>query len=461
MKKHTIYLLLIAIFIGQFSFASAASEYAVIKGTIDIPDAKIKEITIYNAEEGKPAVAATAKVNSLGEFGFMLPITTSGFYYVDFGQMKSRKQLIRLYLEPKLDINIAISKDTYALSGKNVGQNALVQKANDIYNEFAVFAQLGGNITYLDFYPWIDGGVARANAFSKTINTKDASFNKLLKLAVATDVEELSYFFFRMPRTAFPEKNDRPAIIKTWQTDKKFTDPDLLKLANGVSEMSNYFMYIHINAEGPAKRFDMTEAITHITDPTLKDVYLRDAIATSRMKIEEYENIAPAIKPYMISDASKSFLVEYEKVLHKSVGQKGLEFSYNDINNKPVSFSDFKGKYVYIDLWATWCGPCKAEIPYMKKIEEEYHDKNIVFVSLSLDKAKDNQKWKDFVKKEQLQGIQLMADKDFSSDVAKNYEVNSIPRFLLFDPKGNIINADALRPSSPELKVQLDKLLKS
>ncbi len=62
--------------------------------------------------------------------------------------------------------------------------------------------------------------------------------------------------------------------------------------------------------------------------------------------------------------------------------------------------------------------------------------------------------------KEQLKGIQLMADKDFSSDVAKNYDVNAIPRFLLFDTNGNIINADALRPSNPELRVQLDKLLK-
>ncbi|KAF2079259.1 TlpA family protein disulfide reductase [Flavobacterium sharifuzzamanii] len=263
-----------------------------------------------------------------------------------------------------------------------------------------------------------------------------------------------------MPRTAFPDKDDRPAVIKTWMTDKKFTDPDLLKLANGVSLMTNYFFYVTINGGEKPKRLDLTESITHITDPALKDVYLREEVATSRMKIEEYEKIAPSIKPFMISDASKAFLIEYEKVLHKSVGQKGLDFTYNDINNKPVSFSDFKGKFVYIDLWATWCGPCKAEIPHMKKIEEDYHGKNIVFVSLSLDKPKDAQKWKDYVTKEQLKGIQLMADKDFSSDVAKNYDVNAIPRFLLFDPKGNIINADALRPSNPELREQLDKLLK-
>lgn len=445
----------------QMSYAVNLSDYAVIKGTIAIPDLKTKEITLYNVEEGKPVVAATAKVNSLGEFGFLTPVSAAGFYYVDYGQFKSRNQLIRLYLEPKLDINLAISKDSYVLSGKNIGQNALVQKANEIYNEFAPFARLGGNVTYVEFYPFIDKGVAKADEFSKSIKTKDATFNKLLKLAVATDVEELTYTFFRMPRTAFPDKDDRPAVIKTWQTDKKFTDPDLLKLQNGVSLMSNYFFYVTMNSGDAPKRLDLTEAVTHITDPALKDVYLRDAVATSRMKIEEYEKIAPSIKPLMVSDASKAFLLEYEKVLHKSVGQKGLDFTYKDINDKPVSFSDFKGKFVYIDLWATWCGPCKAEIPHMKKIEEDYHGKNIVFVSLSLDKAKDAQKWKDYVTKEQLKGIQLMADKDFGSDVAKNYDVNAIPRFLLFDTKGNIINADALRPSNPELRAQLDKLLKS
>ena len=460
MKKHILHFILAFITV-QMSFAANLSDYAVIRGTISNPDLKAKEVTLYNVEEGKPAVAATAKINTSGEFGFMVPVSAAGFYYVDYGQMKSRNQLIRLYLEPKLDISLSINKENYVLSGKNVGQNALVQKANEIYNEFAPFSRLGENVTYVEFYPFIDKGVAKAEEFSKSIKTKDAAFNKLLKLAVATDVEELTYTFFRMPRTAFPDKNDRPAVIKTWETDQKFTDPDLLKLQNGVSLMSNYFFYISMNSTAPAKRLDIVESLNHITDPALKDVYLRDAVATSRMKIEEYEKIAPSIKPFMISEASKAFLLEYEKVLHKNVGQKGLDFTYKDINDKPVSFSDFKGKFVYIDLWATWCGPCKAEIPHMKKIEEDYHGKNIVFVSLSLDKAKDAQKWKDFVTKQELKGIQLMADKDFGSDVAKNYDVNAIPRFLLFDTKGNIINADALRPSNPELRVQLDKLLKS
>jgi thiol-disulfide isomerase/thioredoxin len=464
MKKQTLYLILITFFTAQFGFATTVSEYAAVKGIFSVPATEIKEITIHAVKDGKVVEVATAKVNALGEFGFMLPITTPGFYYVDFGQLHARGQLIRLYLEPKLDIELKISPKDYELGGKNIGKNALVKKANEIYNEFTSYSDLNsGTKTYIEFYPFLDGGLARAEAFSKSINTKDVVFNKLLKLAVETDVEELTYIFFRMPKMAFPEKNNRPAVLKQWVKDKKFTDPDLLKLANGSSLMSNYFFYGMMNLDNAPTHLEyIPEAINHITDPVLKDVFLFDNLTETKFKMEEYEKMMPILKPYLISERSKEFLTEYETALRKSktIGQKGFDFTYNDIDAKPVSFSDFKGKYVYIDLWATWCAPCKGEIPYLKKLEEEYHDKNIVFISLSLDESKDLQKWKDFVKKEGLKGIQMMADNAFKSDIAKNYEVTAIPRFLLFDTNGNIITTDAMRPSSPELRLQLDKLLK-
>ncbi|MFH6934779.1 redoxin domain-containing protein [Flavobacterium sp. FlaQc-30] len=463
MKKQLIYLILVIVSTGQFCFAVNTAEYAVVKGALTIPDMENKEISINTVNDGKPVVIASMPINELGEFSFMLPIKTAGFYYLDYGQFKKRGQLIRLYLEPNLDINVNINTHhTYILSGKNIGKNDLVKKANEIYNDFGFFCDLSNNTTYKDFYPFIDGGLAKATALKKTINTKDKTFNKLLTLAVDTDVEDLCYLFFMMPRRAFPEKGDRPAVIKQWQAEIKFTDPDLLKLANGVSFMAHYFSYLRMNAENPPGRLDyLAESIKHISDPALKDAYLRDGIESSRYRIEEFEIIKPQIKPYLISEKSKTFLAEYEKELYKNVGQKGFDFTYKDSNDKAVSFSGFKGKLVYIDFWATWCGPCKAEIPYMKKLEEDYHDKNIVFVSISLDKAKDHQKWKDFVVKEQLKGIQIMADKDFESDIAKNYSVNAIPRFLLFDTEGKIINSNAARPSELILREQLDKLLKS
>jgi len=135
-------------------------------------------------------------------------------------------------------------------------------------------------------------------------------------------------------------------------------------------------------------------------------------------------------------------------------------FDYVNYAGGKTKLEDLRGKYVYIDVWATWCGPCRGEIPHLKKVEEKYEGKNIAFVSISIDVQKDFEKWKTFVKDKALGGIQLFADKDWNSDFTKAFGINSIPRFILIDPTGKVVDADAARPSDPKLVEKLDGLLK-
>lgn len=132
--------------------------------------------------------------------------------------------------------------------------------------------------------------------------------------------------------------------------------------------------------------------------------------------------------------------------------------NYENAKGGKKSLADFKGKFVYIDIWATWCGPCIREIPSLQSIEKEYSNKKIAFVSISTDEPRKSggsweaaqEKWKTFVKEREMSGIQLWAGKDLSFQQA--YMINSIPRFILLDTKGNIVDANAPRPSDPRLK---------
>ena len=133
-------------------------------------------------------------------------------------------------------------------------------------------------------------------------------------------------------------------------------------------------------------------------------------------------------------------------------GKPSPKFSYPDINGKNVNLDDLKGKYVYIDVWATWCGPCKREIPYLKELEHEYENKNITFVALSIDTQENKGKWEKMVAERDLKGVQVLADNDWNSQFVLDYRITGIPRFILIDPNGNIISHDAPRPSQPELK---------
>lgn len=159
-----------------------------------------------------------------------------------------------------------------------------------------------------------------------------------------------------------------------------------------------------------------------------------------------------------------------ESIKLRSQLPKGSESpSFNDYENYAggtTSLEDLKGKYVYIDVWATWCAPCKVEIPSLKKLDEDYKDKNITFVSISIDDArahkgsmeKANEAWKAMVADKELTGVQLFAPNGWQSDFIKDYKINGIPRFILIDPEGKIVTPDAPRPSDEQLRTLLDTL---
>jgi len=156
------------------------------------------------------------------------------------------------------------------------------------------------------------------------------------------------------------------------------------------------------------------------------------------------------------------FQTNYEKEHANYVGlNKGdpsPKFNYPDQNGQNVSLDDLKGKYVYVDVWATWCGPCKKEIPFLKEMDEAYKGKNIAFVSLSIDKMEHKDKWLKMIEDEDLKGIQILADNDWNSEFVTAYNIKGIPRFILIDTEGNIVNSNAPRPSDPSLKEVLSTL---
>jgi len=133
--------------------------------------------------------------------------------------------------------------------------------------------------------------------------------------------------------------------------------------------------------------------------------------------------------------------------------------NYENHAGGTTSLEELKGKYVYVDVWATWCGPCKAEIPHLKKVEADYHDKNIEFVSVSIDEPKNHNKWKSMVTDKELGGVQLYADNNWKSKFVEEYFIKGIPRFILIDPDGNVVSPNAPRPSDPKLRSMLEEMI--
>jgi peroxiredoxin len=139
------------------------------------------------------------------------------------------------------------------------------------------------------------------------------------------------------------------------------------------------------------------------------------------------------------SDLGEELYAKIQKVKKTQEGAIAPDFTLPDVNGKPVKLSDFRGKYVLLDFWASWCGPCRRENPNVVKAYNAYKDKGFTVLGVSLDKAGDNEKWLAAIEKDGLPWTQVSDLKAWENEAAKLYEVNAIPMNFLIDPNGKII----------------------
>lgn len=150
----------------------------------------------------------------------------------------------------------------------------------------------------------------------------------------------------------------------------------------------------------------------------------------------------------------------YDRLSRLIPGVEASDFEMQTVDGKSVHFRDIigKGKVTYIDFWATWCGPCCGEIPFVEKLVEKYKgNPNIEFLSISLDN--DLKKWHQKLEKDQPLWPQFVIPENFDSIFAKEYNITAIPRFMIFDKEGKIININAPRPSSDKIDTFLQKYI--
>ncbi|MFN3403607.1 MAG: TlpA family protein disulfide reductase [Cytophagaceae bacterium] len=138
--------------------------------------------------------------------------------------------------------------------------------------------------------------------------------------------------------------------------------------------------------------------------------------------------------------------------------QVAPDFTLTDINGQKVSLKDFRGKVVYMDIWATWCAPCMISIKKSKPLKEHYkNNPNVVFLYVSIDK--DVERWKKVVHEKEIKGVHLISVGGSEENILQKYNADYIPRYVLIDKNGNISAANAKGPEDSDLINDIDKLL--
>ena len=175
------------------------------------------------------------------------------------------------------------------------------------------------------------------------------------------------------------------------------------------------------------------------------------------LKITDSINTYVVDKYNQFSNTLKKKNIKY---LYKAslVDSLGNNFLFKDIKGNDIDLANYKGKFVYIDVWATWCKPCKEEYVFLKKLEKYFSNTDkLEIISISLDR--DHEKWKNYIIDNATEGTQLYSgDK---TDFGKFYDIGALPRFIFLNPEGKIINPDEIRPSNPETLKKIESTINS
>lgn len=437
-------LILLALSSGCFSLNAAVNISVTL--TESNPDAKLN-LDVHNfgsyvltpSDEGK-AFDATIDIDSS---------RYATLYYNNVPTL--------LWLTPDTDIRIVLGTESKPslIEGHNSDINNYLNKA---HYHFAGINDTGRDEE--DFLNYTDS-VNRANLSILTAAALPAEFK-------AREADRI-FYENALALSFYPEFHPRLSKDSTYRASEKFYDH--LKSATRYEAplliSSQYTDYI-INSLGLLSAHEVkghngfnrftTYLDSCVTDPKVKE-YIFNRYATSRLKrlgIEKAKEYIDAYTSY-VNDIrlTENFQKLYNEILSLSPGQPSPAFDCETTDGSRRTLGDYAGKWVYIDIWATWCGPCRREIPHLRKLEERYAGQPICFVSISVDSDRDA--WKSLVEKQKMAGEQLHFDgKD---TFCESYKVAGIPRFILIDPEGRIVNPDMTRPSDQATAEAIDKLL--
>ena len=171
-------------------------------------------------------------------------------------------------------------------------------------------------------------------------------------------------------------------------------------------------------------------------------------------KVEPLYNLLPSSQKERASAKALKDLLDIAK--KTAVGSVAMDFSQNDTLGHPVALSSFRGKYVLVDFWASWCGPCRAENPNVVKTFNKFKDKNFTVLGVSLDRPNGKEKWMKAIHDDGLAWNHVSDLKFWDNEAAKQYGIRAIPQNVLIDPQGKII---AKNLNGEKLDKKLSELL--
>jgi len=446
-------------FTTLFSCSQNKKPYAVLSGNIKNTNETIIEI----ANSGK-RYQKEIRIDSNGNFRDTLYLENSGSYFYQIGRAYST-----IFLKNGYDLTLKLDADDFYRSTNYAGKGSEINNYNvargTLKNKLVGDAKTFFVVPLEDFLLKIEKN--REALLALLAQSKLSEEDKKLQLKII----EYDYLLTRnnYDKFNFYHTKQHPELPSDYYNPIKEMNMDDEEAYNNIQ---NYRILItecwRLHLKDAQKKDPNLSVVSHvesqikeIKSSKIKDLIVSMLFKQMSLKNKNYETDYPKIMAMLTDDKMKEKLTtRYKTVNDTRPEMSAPEFNYENHKGGTTSLNDLKGKIVYVEVWATWCGPCIKEMPALTQLIKDFKGKNIEFVSISIDSKNDYEKWKKMVPEKNVGGIQLLADKGLKSDFMKAFSVGLIPRSILLDEQGKIITNKAPRPSAENTKQYLDGLLK-
>jgi len=432
---------------------SASDSTIIVKGKIENPKPKSKIKISLDIPYG-PDLVHRISVAKDGSFDKEIHLPEPSFYKLTYNGFDTE-----LYLEPSKTLGIIIdslNNQGIRFVGDLVEENTFLLERENLHyksiqeEELLAFAKQGdfsfGLSKLIEDYSTTLQDLASKKLFSKNFQ----------------DIEEKNFIFSGLLNAIkLDNKKGEEVDLDIYATCDELIEKHQL---NDADKYFSLYPFRKFSFKYFENKWKTNKVHSKITSENVKE---KLAVLESKdcgIKEKEflqtdivYEAIK-SLKPYELNDLVKDFESEvknpmyhrtikthYKSNIKAQTGSLAPEISGFDLAGNKVRLSDYAGKHVYIFVWASWCGPCKMEIPHYEKMIEDYADENIEFLGVAVDK--DKEKWQNSFLYNNYPGTQILVKGNWNSPVIKDYNLESVPQFILIGPDGTILDINAPKPS--------------
>lgn len=365
-----------------------------------------------------------------------------------------------LYLTPGDDMTIKVTQTNTEAEFSGIGAEANNYMKFRLFPKGGSYLEAGGNLRgdFVSTKALVDSLAAiRVHTLDTLSNVSDA-FKKLETARIKADIIN-SYICYASYSRMFAGVKTEEEMRAKWNEFNVSLTQDVTPLCKEI--MNEDMLNVAV----------VRDVLSYQEDSTLASLWFKDISIPARttelyacakivdnLRNEASEQTVNEAKAFLQTVKNADFATEIEgKIIQASKllpGQPAIDFEMLDVEGNVKHLADFKGKVIYIDLWATWCGPCIQESPAFEALGKKYVGKDIVFLPVSTDTT--TKPWLRY-----LDGHKKELTQYHSNDVAlkESWAIMYIPRFILIDKDFNIVNAYAPRPSSEEIGTLIDSVL--